>query len=274
MILDDIAERTRERVAELKQKRPESEICAAAKALKTQADFPFEAALCSKGLSFICEVKRASPTQGIIAEDFPYLKIAKDYEQAGAAAISVLTEPYWFHGQIHYLAEIAEEVEIPVLRKDFIVDSYQIYESKLFRASAILLICALLPTGTLREYLQIAHELGLSCLVEAHSEAEVKSALAAGARVIGVNNRNLKTMEVDLSTSLRLRGMVPPELLFVSESGIKTPEDVAALKKNHTDAVLIGESLMRSPDKKAQLERLRGESSYSGESSRQGVHCL
>ena len=274
MILDDIAERTRERVAELKQKRPESEICAAAKALKTQADFPFEAALQSKGLSFICEVKRASPTQGIIAEDFPYLKIAKDYEQAGAAAISVLTEPYWFHGQVRYLAEIAAEAEIPVLRKDFIVDSYQIYESKLYGASAILLICALLPTGILREYLQLAHELGLSCLVEAHSEGEVKSALAAGARVIGVNNRNLKTMEVDLGTSLRLRGMVPPELLFVSESGIKTPEDVAELKKNRTDAVLIGESLMRSPDKKAQLERLRGENSYSGESSRQGVHCL
>ena len=193
-------------------------------------------------------------------QDFPYLQIAKEYEAAGAAAISVLTEPYWFHGQDSYLTEISQAVSIPLLRKDFIVDSYQIYEAKIIGASAILLICALLNTATLKNYLEIAHSLGLSALVEAHTEEEVRSALAAGARVIGVNNRNLKTFEVDITTSLRLRGLVPEDLLFVSESGIKSPEDVAMLKANRTDAVLIGESLMRSDNKKEQLALLRGDS--------------
>ena len=187
------------------------------------------------------------------------MQIAKDYEAAGAAAISVLTEPYWFHGQDRYLTEISQAVSLPLLRKDFIVDSYQIYEAKILGASAVLLICALLNTATLTEYLEIAHSLGLSALVEAHTEEEVRSALAAGARVIGVNNRNLKTFEVDLTTSLRLRGLVPDDLLFVSESGIKSAGDVAKLKANRTDAVLIGESLMRSDNKKEQLALLRGE---------------
>ncbi len=265
MILDEIAARTIERVAELKRNKPLEQVIAEAKALDSNSDleinngFSFEKALRADGLSFICELKKASPSQGIIAQDFPYLKIAKDYESAGAAAISVLTEPYWFHGQDRYLTEIKREVSLPLLRKDFIVDSYQIYESKLIGASAILLICALLNTDTLKDYLEIAHSLGLSVLVEAHTEEEVKSALSAGARMIGVNNRNLKTFEVDINTSLRLRGLVPEEILFISESGIKSPEDVARLKVNKTDAVLIGESLMRSENKKAQLAILRGE---------------
>ena len=259
MILEKIAKRTVERVAELKQRKPPEQVIAEAKALDPDTDFPFEKALRAEGVSFICEIKKASPSQGIIAQDFPYLQIAKDYEAAGAAAISVLTEPYWFHGQDRYLTEISQAVSLPLLRKDFIVDSYQIYEAKILGASAVLLICALLNTATLTEYLEIAHSLGLSALVEAHTEEEVRSALAAGARVIGVNNRNLKTFEVDLTTSLRLRGLVPDDLLFVSESGIKSAGDVAKLKANRTDAVLIGESLMRSDNKKEQLALLRGE---------------
>ena len=259
MILEKIATRTVERVAELKQKKPAEEVMVEAKALDPNTGFPFEKALRAEGLSFICELKKASPSQGVIAQEFPYLQIAKEYEEAGAAAISVLTEPYWFHGQDRYLAEISQAVGLPLLRKDFIVDSYQIYEAKIIGASAILLICALLNTNTLKEYLNIAHSLGLSALVEAHTEEEVRSALAAGARVIGVNNRNLKTFEVDITTSIRLRGLVPEDILFVSESGIKSPGDVARLKENKTDAVLIGESLMRSENKKEQLAILRGE---------------
>ena len=259
MILEKIATRTVERVAELKQKKPADQVITEANSLDPNTSFPFEKALRAEGLSFICELKKASPSQGIIALDFPYLQIAKEYEAAGAAAISVLTEPYWFHGQDRYLTEINQEVSIPLLRKDFIVDSYQIYESKLIGASAILLICALLNTDTLKNYLDIAHSLGLSALVEAHTEEEVRSALAAGARVIGVNNRNLKTFEVDITTSLILRDLVPKGILFISESGIKSTEDVARLKANKTDAVLIGESLMRSENKKEQLAILRGE---------------
>jgi indole-3-glycerol phosphate synthase len=261
MILEKIADRTVGRVAELKQRKPAEQVISEAKALDPNTGFPFENALRAEGLSFICELKKASPSQGIIAQDFPYLQIAKEYESAGAAAISVLTEPYWFQGQDRFLTEISQDVGLPLLRKDFIIDSYQIYEAKLIGASAVLLICALLKTDTLKEYLDIAHSLGLSALVEAHTEEEVRSALAAGARVIGVNNRNLKTFEVDITTSLRLRGLVPDELLFISESGIKTPEDVARLKANKTDAVLIGESLMRSANKQEQLAILRGERS-------------
>jgi len=258
MILEKIAKRTVERVAELKQQKPVEQVISEAKALDQNTGFPFEKALRAEGLSFICEIKKASPSQGIIAQDFPYLQIAKDYEAAGAAAISVLTEPYWFHGQDQYLTEIGKEVDLPLLRKDFIVDSYQIYEAKIMGASAILLICALLNTDTLKGYLEIAHSLGLSALVEAHTEEEVRSALAAGARVIGVNNRNLKTFEVDITTSIRLRTLVPEDILFISESGIKSPEDVAILRENKTDAVLIGETLMRSEHKKEQLALLRG----------------
>lgn len=264
MILEKIAKRTVERVAELKQRKPTKQIISEAKALDPNTGFPFENALRAEGLSFICEIKKASPSQGIIAQDFPYLQIAKEYEAAGAAAISVLTEPYWFHGQDWYLTEISKEVGIPLLRKDFIVDSYQIYESKIMSASAILLICALLNTATLKDYLEIAHSLGLSALVETHTEEEVRSALAAGARVIGVNNRNLKTFEVDITTSLRLRSLVPDNILFISESGIKSPEDISRLKANKTDAVLIGESLMRSDNKKEQLDILRGQCSRGG----------
>ncbi len=220
--------------------------------------FSFKQALAREGMSFICEVKKASPSKGLIAERFPYLEIAKEYERAGAAAISVLTEPVYFLGKDAYLREIAEMVQIPVLRKDFIIDAYQIYEARVLGASAVLLICALLEDEPLKEFLETAHEVGLDVLVEAHNEEEVKRALAAGADIIGVNNRDLKTFTVDINNSARLRRLVPEEVLFVSESGIRTSADVKRLEEMEVDAVLIGETLMRSTDKARLLGELAG----------------
>ena len=258
MILDEIAERTRQRVAEEKSAVPLSEMKNRALAMDANTGFPFKKALGGDDISFICEVKRASPSKGLIAEDFPYLEIARDYERAGASAISCLTEPFWFKGKDEYLTEIARAVNIPVLRKDFTVDEYMIYQAKTLGASAVLLICSILSKEQLAEYLEIAHSLGLSALVEAHDEDEVRTALSVGAGIIGVNNRDLRTFTVDIHNSARLRKLVPPEVLFVSESGIRTAADVAALRDNGTNAVLIGETLMRSPDKKAALAELRG----------------
>ena len=229
-----------------------------AEALDANTGFPFRKALSGNEISFICEVKRASPSKGLIAPDFPYLDIARDYERAGASAISCLTEPFWFKGRDEYLAEISNAVKIPVLRKDFTVDEYMIYQAKTLGASAVLLICSILSKEQLSEYLGIAHSLGLSALVEAHDEDEVRTALSVGAGIIGVNNRDLRTFTVDINNSARLRKLVPPEILFVSESGIKTAADIEALRSNGTNAVLIGETLMRSPDKKAALDELRG----------------
>ena len=211
-------------------------------------------------MHFICECKKASPSKGIIALDFPYLQIAKDYEEAGASAISVLTEPKWFLGEGRYLSEISNAVSIPCLRKDFTVDPYMIYEAKLLGASAVLLIVALLDTDTLREYREIADLLGMSSLVEAHDEKEIESAVKAGARIIGVNNRNLKDFTVDIGNSLRLKSLAPADTIFVAESGIKTRKDVQQLEQGGIYAVLIGEQLMRSKDKKKELDRLRGDS--------------
>lgn len=258
MILQEIAERTRQRVAEEKSAVPLSEMKKRALDISPDTGFPFKKALAAPDISFICEVKRASPSKGMIAEDFPYLDIARDYEAAGAAAISCLTEPFWFKGSDRYLSEIAAAVKIPVLRKDFTVDEYMIYQAKTLGASAVLLICSILSREQLAEYLEIAHSLGLSALVEAHDEEEVRTAVSVGAGIIGVNNRDLKTFTVDINNSARLRKLVPPEILFVSESGIKTAADIQALRENGTNAVLIGETLMRSPDKKAALDELRG----------------
>ena len=244
-ILNTIAQHTAERYEKIISQTPLSEVKVRALAM-TKGGFEFEKALAADGISFICEVKKASPSKGVIAEDFPYLEIAREYEAAGAAAISCLTEPKWFMGSDEYLREIAGAVSIPVLRKDFTICDYQIYEAKTLGASAVLLICALLDTDTL----------GMSALVEAHDEAEVDSALAAGARIIGVNNRNLKDFSVNVNNSSRYRQMIPSDVLFVSESGIKTHKDIEVLQKNHTNAVLIGETLMRSDDKKATLEEL------------------
>lgn len=262
-ILEKIATRTRERIAEQKKIVSLEVIREAAQASDAAFRglpyaFEFEQALRGGDVAFICEIKKASPSKGVIAPHFPYLEIARDYEAAGAAAISVLTEPFWFHGSDEYLREIAAAVKIPLLRKDFTVDEYMIYEAKLSGASAVLLICALLPAETLAEYMETAHRLGLSVLVETHDEREVETALAAGARIIGVNNRCLKTFEVDITLSARLKKLVPPEVLFVSESGLSTPADIEKLREIGADAALIGESFMRSADKKAAIQMLRG----------------
>ena len=258
MILEEIAARTVQRVAEEKAEVPLTEMKKRAEAMDANTGFPFRKALSGDEISFICEVKRASPSKGLIAPDFPYLDIARDYERAGAAAISCLTEPFWFKGKDKYLNEIANAVSIPVLRKDFTVDEYMIYQAKTLGASAVLLICSILSKEQLSEYLGIAHSLGLSALVEAHDETEVRTALSVGAGIIGVNNRDLRTFTVDIGNSARLRKLVPPEVLFVSESGIKTAVDIEDLRRNGTNAVLIGETLMRSPDKRSALDELRG----------------
>ena len=258
-ILTTIADYTHFRIAEKKMKKPLSELKKEAEALPPLTGFPFEKALRQKDINFICECKKASPSKGVIAKDFPYLDIAREYEAAGAACISVLTEPKWFLGSDRYLAEISRAVSIPCLRKDFTIDEYMIYEARVLGASCVLLICSLLSEETLRRYLQLCNELGLSALVEAHSEEEIADALRAGARMIGVNNRNLADFTVDVHNSERLRRLVPPEILFVAESGIKTAEDIQVLREAKVNGVLIGETLMRSSDKKAMLDTLRGE---------------
>lgn len=255
-ILDEIAQYAVLRVNRAKEIKPLSEVKQRALALPKK-DFSFEKALSAPGISFICECKKASPSKGVIAKDFPYLEIAKEYEKAGADCISVLTEPKWFLGKDEYLQEIAEEVSIPCIRKDFVVDEYMIYEARLLGASAVLLICSILNTEQIREYIGICDELGLSALVEAHDEAEVKMALDAGARIIGVNNRNLKDFSVDTGNSGRLRALIPQDILFVSESGVKDASDVKAIREMGADAVLVGETLMRAADKKAKLDELK-----------------
>ena len=257
MILDRLAEAARRRTERQKKVISPEAMERAALSLDPDTGFPFEKALAAPGMSFICECKKASPSRGIIAPEFPFLEIAQEYEKAGAAAISVLTEEEYFLGSLRFLEEIAGKVRIPVLRKDFTVDPYQICEAKVSGASAVLLICALLSRKELEEYLFLAHALGLSALVETHDREEADMALQAGARIIGVNNRDLRTFEVDLETSLRLRDLIPRDTLFVSESGIRNAADVGLLYRMGTDAVLIGETLMRSRDKKSMLEILR-----------------
>jgi len=272
-ILDEIADKTRLRVAAAKNTTPFEQVQKKALALvdkkgsgesgvgSREEMAPFERAIAAHGLSFICEVKKASPSKGVIAEDFPYLQIAREYEAAGAAAISVLTEPDYFLGSDQYLREIAAAVSCPTLRKDFVIDSYQIYEAKLLGAKAVLLICALLDSQTLAEYIKIAGELGLSSLVEIHDESEAEQAVQAGARIIGINNRDLKTFKVDFGVTARLRSLIPAGILTVAESGIKSVEDVRVISGLGIDAALVGESLMRAKDKRQFLAELKKVSS-------------
>ena len=259
-ILEEIAARTRERIAKEKSRISVSELENRIQEVNKNArqKITFLQALQKDGMSYICEVKKASPSKGLIAPDFPYLAIAKEYEQAGASAISCLTEPFYFQGADQYLREISAAVQIPVLRKDFTVDEYMIYQAKSLGASAVLLICAILDDGELRAYRQLAKELGLDALIEAHDEYEVDRVLNLGAEIVGVNNRDLRTFQVDMNNSICLRKMAPDNVVFVSESGIRTPEDIRILYENKVDGVLIGETLMRSPDKKAALESLNG----------------
>ncbi len=257
-ILDELAAYAKERTEANKAKISLAEVREKALALPS-SEFTFEKALAKEGMSFICECKKASPSKGIIAEDFPYLEIAKDYEKAGADCISVLTEPKWFLGSDKYLQEIASTVKIPCLRKDFTVDEYMIYEAKVLGASAVLLICSILSTSQIKEYIDICDSMGLTAIVETHNEDEIHSALEAKARVIGVNNRNLKDFTVDTGNSANLRKIVPGNILFVAESGIKDHSDVAKLQAIGADAILVGETMMRSPDKAAMLKALKGD---------------
>lgn len=257
-ILEQLADHARERTRQAKARLPLAEIRRQALSLPGQ-DFAFERALKQPGLSLICECKRASPSRGLIAPDFPYLDIARQYQAAGADAISVLTEPKWFLGQDRYLQEIAAAVSIPCLRKDFTVEEYMIYQARVLGASAVLLIVSLLEEAELRDWIDICDGLGLSALVEVHDADQVQTALRAGARVIGVNNRNLRDFSVDTSNSMRLRAQIPAGVLFVAESGVQGPQDLAQLRRIGADAVLIGEALMRAPDKAARMAWLRGE---------------
>lgn len=256
-ILDELADYARVRVEEAKKRKSAEQVKAEALALP-KGEFEFEKALKKSDIAFICECKKASPSKGIIAEDFPYLEIAKEYEAAGADCISVLTEPKWFLGKDEYLQEITSTVKIPCIRKDFTVDEYMIYEAKLLGAKAVLLICSILTDEQIRDYMKVCDELGLSALVETHDDEEVERALRCGARVIGVNNRNLKDFSVNTDNSKRLRELVPENVVFVSESGVKDAEDIKKLRTIGTDAVLIGETLMRAADKKAKLDELKG----------------
>lgn len=270
-ILNEIAAKTKERIQKEKLEIPEKDLIQMIQKRKVQillhpeqqsitsrTPHIFYQALKKEGMSYICEVKKASPSKGLIAPAFPYLEIAKEYQEAGAAAISCLTEPFYFQGSDRYLQEITAAVDIPVLRKDFTVDEYMIFQAAAYGAAAVLLICAILNDEQLKEYRELAEELGMDALVEAHDEEEAERALKSGARIIGVNNRDLKTFQVDMQNSIRLRKLAPENVVFVSESGIKTSDDIQKLYDNQVDAVLIGETLMRSQDKKAALEELNG----------------
>ena len=256
-ILDELAAYAQERSAAAQAIHPLTEVRSVALSLP-KGNFAFEKALKKDDIAFICECKKASPSKGLIASDFPYLQIAKDYAAAGADAISVLTEPKWFLGSDEYLRQIAAAVKLPCLRKDFTVDAYMIYTAKLLGASAVLLICSILSETQLNEYIARCDELGISALVEAHDEHEVSTALRAGARIVGVNNRNLKDFTVDTANSRRLRELIPRDIVFVSESGVRSAADVAALRQIGADAVLVGETLMRAPDKATKLAELKG----------------
>lgn len=256
-ILDQLADYARERTEQAKKLIPLQELKRQALSMP-KGTFAFENALKKTDISFICECKKASPSKGLIAPDFPYLQIAKEYEAAGADCISILTEPKWFLGSDKYLKEIANTVSIPCLRKDFTVDVYMLYEAKVLGASAVLLICSILEQEQIKDYINVCDELGLSALVEVHDESEIKTALNAGARLIGVNNRNLKDFSVDTDNSHRLRQLIPKDVLFISESGVSSAEDVSKLREIGADAVLIGETLMRATDKKSKLHELRG----------------
>lgn len=256
-MLDEIVGKTKERLIESKKNKSLDEIKEEVQKLEITDDFPFKKALSEDEISIIAEVKRASPSKGLIAEDFDYLTIAKEYEEAGASAISVLTEPYFFKGSNDYLKEISQCVSIPILRKDFVIDEYMIWEAKALGASAVLLIVSILSIVELKKFLDLAHDLGLSAIVETHDGDEIRTALNVGAEIIGVNNRDLTDFTINIENSISLRRCVSGDVVFISESGIKTPEDVRKLKENDVDAVLIGETLMKSEDKKSMISELK-----------------
>lgn len=258
MILDMLAASAKRRVEAAKSLVPLNSIKKKAfEIAKSGQHYCFENSLMHDGVSFICEIKKASPSKGLIAPVFEPEITAREYASAGAAAISVLTEPEYFLGSNEHLTAVKEAMTLPVLRKDFTVSEYQLYESKVIGADAVLLICAILNVDTIRKFLDICDELYMSALVEAHTAAEVETALEAGARIAGVNNRDLNTFEVDFNTCLKLRSLVPNNVLYVAESGIKSREHISLLRDAGVNAALIGETLMRSADITATLADLK-----------------
>lgn len=258
MILDQLVAATTKRVAQAKQQLPLEKLKQQVAKLPVSDERPFEKALSGNGMHIIAEVKKASPSKGVIAKDFPYLKIAQDYEAAGANAISVLTEPDYFQGSLEYLRQIANKVQTPLLRKDFVIDEYMLYEAKLAGAAAVLLIVKILTDQQLQDYLTLANQLGLSALVEAHNEDEIDRAVKAHARIIGVNNRNLNDFSVNFNNSEQLRKLVPQDCIFVAESGVKSGDDTAKLRQNGINVALVGETLMKSPNKLETMRQLKG----------------
>ncbi len=258
-ILDKILDSTKQRVASKKAKLPLNELKNKLDSMDcARAESSFEKALKTKDFALICEVKKASPSKGIIAHDFNHTQIALDYAQGGANAISCLTEPEFFLGSDEYLSEIRQSVSLPILRKDFIIDEYMIYEAKLIGADAILLITRILSKEQLKDFFTLASELGLDVLVETHTLDDVKKALFCGAKIIGINNRDLQSFEVDLNHSIRLRSELPDDVVCISESGIKSYDDIRLLRENGINGALIGEELMRSQDKQALIRALKG----------------
>lgn len=259
MILDKLVAATQKRIARQKEQVSLEQLKNACAKLEIRRDFPFEAALARPGLNYILEVKKASPSKGLIMPEFDYLAIAREYQEIGAACLSVLTEPDYFQGDDRYLKEISELVDLPLLRKDFIVDEYMIYQAKLLGASAILLICRILDQETLNDYFKLADELGLSCLFEIHDDADLAKALAVKARIIGVNNRNLDDFTVDIHNSVTYRHKTDYKGLFISESGIYSRGDIEVLEQNAFNGVLIGESIVKAPNRLAYFKMLRGQ---------------
>ncbi|MCM1022983.1 MAG: indole-3-glycerol phosphate synthase TrpC [Prevotella sp.] len=255
MILDDITEKRREQLSREIAAVPLTEVRdIAEKAAKQPTGRSFKAALKSLPRpAVIAEVKKASPSKGIISEDFRPAEQAAAYQKAGAAAVSCLTEEYYFKGSAEYFKAVRKTVGIPMIRKDFIIDPYQIYEAKAMGADAVLLIAAILSEEQLKEYRLIAEELGMDVLAESHDERELEAVIAAGCTVFGINNRNLKTFETSLENTRRLAKLVPEGGILVSESGISTAEDMKLLADLGADAVLIGETLMRSGSMAASL---------------------
>ncbi len=256
-ILDKLADLSRERAKREQETVSAEELREQAKALGKGNGEAFLSALKKPGISFICEIKKASPSKGLISPDFPYLKIAAAYEQAGADCISCLTEPEYFLGSDDIFREVRKKVSLPMLRKDFTVSGYQLDQARVMGANAALLIVSLMDEKTLSAYLEHCEELGIAALVETHDEEEIRRAVSAGAKIIGVNNRNLKDFSVDFGNAARLRDRIPPECIYVAESGVRTPEDVQRLRQIGADAALIGETLMRAEDPAETLKSLR-----------------
>lgn len=249
MILDDLVAATKQRLVEEKKQVPLIELKQQAQQIPNRDSQTIINKFLEPKLHFIGEIKKSSPSKGTIVDDFPYMKIAQEYQDAKIDAISILTEPTYFQGKLAYLKEISKTSNVPLLRKDFTIDPYMIYQAKVAGASLILLIVAILDDEELISYLKLSQKLGLAALVEVHNENELQRALKANAKIIGVNNRNLKDFTVDINNSLKLRPLVPKQIPFITESGIKTSADIKKLKRAQVNGVLIGETFMKAPDR-------------------------